>query len=236
MMQRIRRLAPIVLVALAAVAAPKSADAQWGGYGFGGYGGYGGYGAFGGAIGTTIYDQDLIKQQSYALSASRYDLQNAQTVNAYQSANLMQQQAYAVALENQKRYDALQEKYDLKAREAKAQAEVRRRQAVLASLNNVIDSTGQVLWPAVAPDGGDFAAVRQAAEDAIRYVYREYKAKSKAGVSAVVDASKKLHEYGEPALTSLRYRNQRKAATDLRNFLNQLDESISDMGAPPPKS
>jgi hypothetical protein len=249
------RKAQVLIVAgfLFAVAyvAPQRAHAQYGiGYGYGGYGyvpygysfggGYGGYGGygygyggpFGGAIGTTIYDQELIKEQTYALNTSRYNLQNARAEAAYSAANLMQQQAVTATLENQKRYDSLQQKYALEAKAEKAKANAERRALVVAHLNELIDSSGAILWPESAPTGGDYAASRQAVEDAVRYLYRAYKT-GKASVSAVVDASKRLHEYGEPALKALRIRNLRKQATDLRDFLNHLDEAIAAMGAPP---
>src|SRR5690348_777910 len=69
----------------------------YGGYGYGGYGGWGGYGggyygAFGG-MGMTYDEQQAVKQSAMALAASRYDLQNAQAVEAYSKANLYDQQA-----------------------------------------------------------------------------------------------------------------------------------------------
>src|SRR4051812_2962890 len=92
------RMAAICLLGLAVTASGR-VSAQYGyGYGFGGYGF--GYGS--GSVGMSVADEAIAKQQMLAESVSRYRLQTAQAVEAYQAANLMRQRAIATALENER--------------------------------------------------------------------------------------------------------------------------------------
>src|SRR4051812_33962445 len=62
-----------------------------------------GYGNGSGGVGMTVFGQQIAKEQMLAESVSRYELQTAQAVEAYQAANQMQQNAIATALENEQR-------------------------------------------------------------------------------------------------------------------------------------
>ena len=153
---RIGGVARFFTLALGAVLALAGrSDAQGYGYGYGGwgYGGYGGYGGFG-SMGMSLYDQAMVKEQSYMNNAARFNLQNAQAEQAYQAANLIQQRAVNTALENQRlSYQLAKEKYDVRSREAASY------QAAMAAnppvpIDQLIDGQGRVLWPDYAPSGG----------------------------------------------------------------------------------
>jgi hypothetical protein len=229
-----RLFGSILFAAVAAVATPARVGAQWGyGYGYGGWG-WGGYGGFG-AMGMSLYDQEMVKASYYMQSAAAYNVMNAQSAQSYASANLMQQQAINTALQNQQLSSQIaQDKYNL-YNQAKNQAmEQARASAPRIPLSALIGSDGAVNWPEVAPSGGNHGDRRQAAEAAIRTAYLSFRQSGQAGVTAVVAAKRALHEYGEPALTLLRARGDTRGRADLVQFLQALEAALDAMGNPPP--
>lgn len=206
-------------------------EAQYGyGYGYG-YGGYAGsYGGFGN-IGMSLYDQEIAKQQMYAESVSRYQLQTAQAAEAYQSASLMQQKAIATAMENERRAQALDEKNYRQAKDAQAEQLAERRTYVATHMDELFDPEGKVRWPEGAPVGGDLAARLQEANAAIQAANQEYRSKGQAGVQDVVEAKRALYAYGHPALDRLRSSGVlRSRYAPMLAFLQGLDAALDVLG------
>jgi hypothetical protein len=215
------------------------------GYGYtpyvatGGYGGYPGWGwgagwnyyyggPFGGA-GYSLYDIDMLKQQQYALNASRYNVETAQAAQAYQAANYYQQQAVATALNNYKEQAALREKFNT-ANAAPALAPKPTPGHPTVPLESLYDRRGQVIWPAVATRNDN----RDAADSAMQVVVQEYRKRGRASVASVLDARDKLYAYGRPALSHVR-RQRPTAGEPFKDFLNNLDVSLDLMADPPAK-
>lgn len=213
------------------LAVTGQSEAQWGGgYGYGGWG-WGGYGGFG-SMGMSLYDQAMVKEQYYMNNAARYNLQNARTAQAYQSANLMQQQAVRTELENQRlAYQTAKERYDIRSREA-ASYQAARAAALRVPLDQLFDQQGNVLWPDYAPSGGAHGERRAQADAAIRAAYLEARS-SRASIGDVVEADRLLHAYGQPALDLLRTRGDNRTRAELVNFLNTLEVAVNDLGASP---
>ncbi len=183
----------------------------------------------------SLYDQGMVKEQYYMNNAARFNLQNAQAEQSYQAANLIQQRAINTALENQRlSYQLAKEKYDVRSREATSY------QAAMAAnppvpIDHLIDEQGRVLWPDYAPSGGAQGERRAQADAAIRAVYLEARS-SQAGVRDIVEANRRLHEYGKPALTLLRSRGDTRARSQLVDFLNALEITLNNLGAGQPAS
>jgi hypothetical protein len=231
---RLPRLAALAVLATAAtLAGAGRAEAQWG-YGYGGYGGYGGWGWGGGGMfgnmGMSLYDQSMVKEQYYMLNASRFNLQNAAAEQSYQSANLMQQQAINTALENQRLgYQLAKETYDVETKAASL-AQAARDAAPKVPIENLVNASGQVLWPDYAPSGGVQGERRDKADVAIRNVYESARTNGQAPVNQVVEANRRLHEYGEPALNLLNTRGDKRARAGMVDFLNALESAVQGMG------
>jgi hypothetical protein len=184
-------------------------------------------------VGMTAFGQDVAKRAMLAESVSRYRLETAQAVEAYQAANQMQQNAIATALENEQRAQALQEKYAVKAQAAQEQQAAALRTYAIDHLDEVIDPQGKVRWPDAAPIGGDLAARRQEADAAIRAAYRQYRAQGQASVASVVEAKRTLHAYGQPALARLRASSTlRDRVSTVLPFLQVLDAALDALGEP----
>lgn len=223
---RIKSVARILGLGLGIVLAIAGrSDAQGYGYGYGGWGYGGGFGF----MGMSLYDQQMIKQEYFMNSVARFNLENARTAQAYQSANLMQQEAIRANIENQRlAYQTAKERYDLRSREA---ADYQASKAALyrVPLDRLFDAQGNVLWPDFAPSGGIHGERQQAADEAIRAVYLEARS-NQANVSSVVTANHLLHAYGQPALDLLRTRGDTRARAELVNFLNSVEVAVTDMG------
>jgi hypothetical protein len=218
------RMAAICVLGMVVTASGR-VGAQWGwDYGYG-------YGS--GSVGMTAFGQEVAKRAMLAESVSRYRLETAQAVEAYQAANQMQQNAIATALENEQRSQALQEKYAVKAQAAQEQQAAALRTYAIDHLNEVIDPQGKVRWPDAAPVGGDLAARRQEADAAIRAAYRQYRAQGQASVASVVEAKRTLHAYGQPALARLRASSTlRDRVSTVLPFLQVLDAALDALGEP----
>jgi hypothetical protein len=186
-------------------------------------------------MGMTLADQELMKQQMYMESAGRYNLMNAASVQNYASANLMQQQAMNTALENEQlSMQIAQDKYNLYNKAKNASLAQAAATAPRVQLSELIDGQGRVRWPAQAPSGGAHAERRAAADQAIQTVYVDFARDGRAGVSDVVTAKHRLQDYGNPALSLLRSRNDARGRAGLVTFLNSLDAALDAMGNPPP--
>ncbi len=215
-----------------------------GGGGYGGYGGgYGGYGfgyGFGGGFGgpgMSLYDQEMYKQEKYALASSRYNLQNAQAVTAYSQANLYQQQALTASLNNQKQMNAINEKYDPKNTLPKYSA-LPTAGTPSVPLSRLISPDNTIMWPREAPGTPE----RALADEKVAQVAQEFKKDGQATTRSVIDARDALYAYGQPALAAVR-RNHPSQGVEFKHFLNNLDLSLDVMAhkapapttpAPPP--
>jgi hypothetical protein len=232
----LKGIAGAVLVAGALLAPARPAAAQWGGFGFGGYGGWGwgGYGGIG-SMGMSLYDQNMIKEQTFMENSARYNMMNAQAVQSFASANLMQQQAANTMLQNQMMAQQIaQDKFNLYSK-AKNQAMAQARAAAPEiPLGDLIDSSGRVRWPEAAPSMGAHAERRAAADEAIQTVYTDFRQNGRANLAAVVEGKRRLHAYGEPAIRLLAARNDNRARSNLIAFLNALEAALDAMGAGPP--
>ena len=226
-----QRLAlPVALLVCLMVLSARPAAAQWGGgWGFGG-----GYGYGMGSMGMTLQDQEMMKMMMYQEGAARYNVMNAQTMQNYASANLMQQQAVNTALQNQMMAQQLaQDKYNLYSQAKNEAAAAARAAAPTIPLNALIDSGGQVRWPSVAPDGGIHAERRDAATGAIKTAYIEFTQAGRASTSPTMEAKRLLYAYGQPALDLLRVRKDTRGHAQLLEFLRALDAALDAMAAPP---
>lgn len=223
---RIKSVARILGLGLGIVLAIAGrSDAQGYGYGYGGWGYGGGFGF----MGMSLYDQQMIKQQYFMQSVARFNMENARTAQAYQSANLMQQEAIRANIENQRlAYQTAKERYDLRSRQA-ADYQASKAAMYRVPLDQLFDPQGDVLWPDFAPSGGIHGERQQAANEAIRAVYLEARS-NQANVSSVVTANHLLHAYGQPALDLLRTRGDTRARAELVDFLNRLEVAVNDMG------
>src|SRR5262249_39774021 len=184
-----------VLAAAAVLLVSGRADAQWGMGGWGGGWGWGG-GPFGSGIGMSLYDQQMVKDSYYSSMAAQYNMMNAQAAQAYQSANLMQQQAVQTALQNQQLSRGIADKYVLSKQEAWAN----RKTAAIDHLNQLFDPRGNLLWPNVTPYDADLVPKRQEVDDAFRTIFQQTRGGSSPSVQSLVAAKQKLYAFGKPAL------------------------------------
>ncbi|MEO6810634.1 MAG: hypothetical protein ABI353_16075 [Isosphaeraceae bacterium] len=215
----------IAIVGLGLMA--DQAEAQWGG----GYGGYGGYGGMN--MGMSLYEQNLVKDQMAALNASRFNLQNAQTVKSYEAANLLRHQAVNTELSNMKLQMDLQERYNASPK-AKQYAALSRLQGFQQiPFDQMVSESGKVNWPNVVPPSLELNSRREAAEQAIEIAVQEARQTGQASVQSVNQARELLIAYGRPTLSRL---HTRTATNRLKGFLVNLDAALEDMATPPPSS
>jgi hypothetical protein len=197
-----------------------------GAYFGGGWSGWGGWGynsgPFGGA-GYSLADIEMLKQQQASLNASKYNLENAQAVQAYQSANYYQQQAVNTYLSNMKMSQEMQQKYN-----AETAARVAASRKPPRPFEQLVAADGNVLWPEYAPANQNRAAV----DEAIRNAETERRQNGQATVQTVNQARKKLIAYGQPALSRVR-RERPGFGNSFRDFLNELDVSLDTLAQPP---
>jgi hypothetical protein len=199
-------------------------------YAIGGYGGFA-YGPWSN-MGMTLYDQQMIKSQTYMLNANRYNMMSAGINMMNQRANLMQQEALGVAMRNQRTANQMmQERYDLYTRQKKAQADALR-EIVGVPIEDLVNSQGQVKWPDYAPSGGAHEARRASADEAIARAYAQYQEKGQADVPLVVEAKRALHAYGEPALKLFGARSNPRPRAEMVQFLNTLELAIDGLAEP----
>lgn len=215
----------LVIAALGLGLLADRAEAQWGWGGGWGYGGYGGTN-----MGMSLYEQNLFKAQAAALNASRFDLKNAQTVRAYEAANLLRQQAASAELSNMQRQMELQERYNAspKAKQYAALARLQGFQQI--PFNQMVTESGKVNWPNVVPPSLELNDKREAAEKAIETAVLEARQNGSASIQSVNQARELLIAYGRPTLSRLQTRT---ATNRLKGFLLNLDAALEDLAAPP---
>jgi hypothetical protein len=87
------------------------------------------------------------------------------------------------------------------------------------------DDTGKVVWPHTIPDDPAIAGLRKSAEEAVRTVYRDWKANGHASVRPVIDAKNKLTAYERKVLPEVKRQNATEAAA-LENYFVHLDKAL----------
>lgn len=196
------------------------------GWGFGYVNPYAGSGYGLSAYGESPYSLAMARAQQSALLASRFNLMNAQTAQAYQAANLYRQQALGIAAEMYRQNKLYQPYYGV----ATGRPGVARRRGTVAVIprDRLIDASGKVLWPASTPSGAKLNAARQEADDAIAKVFQEQKENGRASVRSVVAAREKLAAFAGTALERLRADSPADAA-GLEVFLYSLDRALVAM-------
>jgi hypothetical protein len=159
---------------------------------------------------------------------------NAQTMQSYASANLMQQQATQTALQNQMMAQQIaQDKYNLYSQAKNEAMAAARASAPTIPLNSLIDSGGQVRWPSVAPSGGVHAERRDAVDRAVKTDYIEFTQAGRSSTAPTMEAKRLLYAYGQPALDLLRVRKDTRAHAQMLEFLRALDAALDAMATPP---
>ncbi len=245
----LRRLATLatITLGLALAGGPRAQAQGWGyGYGFGGYGGgFGGYGGggwgggwgeFGGGMpgGMTVYDAALLRDQTFMMNNARYNAMNAFSTQAFQSANLMEQQAYNTALQNQRlSMELAQEKYNVANQNRKSYELARDTNDPPAPIGQFVSANGEVLWPESAPSGGAHGTRRQAVDAAVSKAAGAFRSSGQVSVYDLVNARKALRAYGQPALDLLGNRRDIKGRAQLLAFLNGFDRSLDHLSTPP---
>lgn len=196
------------------------------GWGFGYVNPYFGSGYGLGSYGESPYSLALARAQESALLASRYNLTNAQTVLAYQAANLYRQQAVGVAAQIYRENKLYRPYYGV----ATGRARIARRHGAVAVIprERLFDAEGHVQWPASTPSGAQLDTARQEADSAIQKVFEEQKQNGRASVRSVVAAREKLAAFGGSALEQLRTSSPADAA-GLEVFLYSLDRALTAM-------
>ena len=192
----------------------------YGGFGYSGYGGYGGYGygnAYGGGYGygITPYTAAIAEREQIQQSNARYNLLNAESVEAYQGANLMRAEAY----------DALTD------------AQVQRRKAMsngsdgsdAIPIQELFSREGDVLWPLGAPTDGDLGAKKDAASEAVKKVVTEFLADREAPTREVINARQALSDYAVPAAKYFEKTEDKQDEKDWEKWVTTLDQGLRTM-------
>jgi hypothetical protein len=210
----------------------------YGGYGYpfnyGGFGYYGnpGWGYGFGGIGMTAADQWMMKYQTYALNASRYNLMNAETATAYQAANLMHQRAVQTLMQNYlgDKYSGSSPRYGVGVgRPTTGGPGGANDQPKVLPASELYAKDGQVLWPLGAPEDGPLKAKKEAAGQAIQKAVSDYiEAKAAPPVREVVAARTALADYANPAAREIK--DQRPDDyKDFVNYIENLDASLRSL-------
>jgi hypothetical protein len=223
---RLARNAAIVIWLLAGGPAflCNQAEAQWANP----YLEYGG--AAMGGIGMSPWDQQMYKDQFYALNASRYNVANAEAVRAYEAANLANQQAQATAISNAERVAALQEKFESSPKFKAYQAANRYQGVDPMPLDQLLSSDGTILWPEVVLQTQDVSGRRAAADKAVKTLFTEARSTGTPSIRSINQARDRLVAFGRPALSRSM---PRSAHVKLRQFLVNLDIVLEDMAKLP---
>jgi hypothetical protein len=145
-----------------------------------------------------------------------------------QAANLYNQQSMAQAIENQRQMQAMQPRSDVRNQAPRTGSSSARENRESLPRNQVVSPDGKVLWPGRAPNEGELARSRSAAEAAIRVAVKEFEASGKASVQSVVAAKELLYAYGKPAIQKLATEND-AAAKNLFRFLASLEQFLNTL-------
>ncbi len=90
--------------------------------------------------------------------------------------------------------------------------------------NRLFAKDGEILWPLGAPTDGDLASKKQAADQAITKVVREYAQGGNAPVRDVVAARRALSNYAVPAADKLK--DNQDDYDDWVNWVSSLDRGL----------
>ena len=244
-------------MAATATAASASTPSAYGyGYGTGAigtgftpnYGGFNYYGTYGGIglnIGMSPYDQEAIKEYEYAQMASQYNLQNARAAQAWQSANLTQQQAISAALTNRERvYGAAgyEPRYNIATattrpypRQLAARGRARGRGTPdLLPREKVLDADGRIQWPADLPRDPDLGSMRQGVDTAFHDVVDDFRKRHRASVRDTVGARDKLYAFGNLVERKLQDDEREAEIPEFQVFLASLDRALVSMASAAP--
>jgi len=237
----------------------------YGGNGFGGYGGYSGiatgftpnyggnnylgtYGGLGLTIGMSPYDQEAVKENEYALMASQRNLQNARAMQAYQSANLMQQKAMAAAMANREQMTGNGAGYEPRYNVATASTRPYPRQLAARGRNRargtpdllprekVLDTDGRILWPTSLPRDPDLGSMRQGVDTAFHDVVDDFRKRNRGSVRETVNARDKLYAFGNLAEQKLQEEKRDADIPEFQVFLASLDRALVSMANAAPKA
>jgi hypothetical protein len=179
-------------------------------------------------VGVSPWNPIVQAQLNLGMQTARYDAYNAWSAQMNQAANLFNQQAIAQAIENQRRAQMLEPRYDVRERTPRMPRADRQAAPATLPSNLVLSPDGKVLWPGLAPAGGELAKKRAAAEAAILVAVKEFKAGGKASVQSVAEAKELLYDYGLPALRGLSAKN-RPAAESLLRFFSSLEQTLNTL-------
>jgi len=165
--------------------------------------------------GYTLYDPAQQQQ-----SQERYQVQSAQTAEAYREQMMMRQKAMARATEQQNQSRAMRQGFDPKTGAP-------RKSGKAAKETPVFDESGKPVLP-------DYAAKNQRrtdAETAIAAVQAEAKSNGSASVATIVKAKEALRAYGVPAIKSVP-KGSRILSERLREQLIRIDQSLDAFAEP----
>jgi hypothetical protein len=180
-------------------------------------------------VGISPYDPIMQAQLNIGTRTAMYDMYNAWSAEAYQAANLYNQQAIAQSLANGRQMQAMQPRYDVRKRTPRStQAADRVEPQSALPRSELLAADGKVIWPANAPKEGELGKARSAAEAAIAVALKEYKANGKATVQSVVEAKELLYDYGRPVLEKAAARSRTNAQKLLR-FFASLEQTIDSL-------
>jgi hypothetical protein len=215
----------------------------WAGYGWGypawgsGYGAYGGWGwgGLGYGVGVSPADYVAYKYQNTALNDARFNLANAQVAEAYQAANLYNQQALATLLHNYRMTAPYEPRYEASgAKKSYDPAAAYQPNIRYLTRDRLIRGDGVILWPPITPTGPTFDSEKQDAERSIRGAVQEYRRAGRVSVKALNEARAKLEAFGRDALSKLKA-DDAKDVPGFEVFVRSLDRALVSM-ADLPKS
>jgi hypothetical protein len=190
------------------------------GPGYGGFG-LGPYGVVNANNPASSFPDPIEQQQRIALANSRYDLQTAQTTKAYAEANLLQQQAMAVARQNADAAPPVRERFSTRTGASRARGRAATATPTVP-LDQLMTPEGQVQWPPSAPGG----EARDRVDAAVAEIAQEFQKDGSASAQAVNEARDALYAYGLPALADVR-KNRPAAGPEFKAFLNNMDAASS---------
>ncbi len=179
-------------------------------------------------VGVSPWNPIVQAQLNLGMQTARYNAYNAWTANMYQAANLYNQQAIAQAIDNQRRAQTLEPRYDVRDRTPRMAQPDRPAAHPSLPMNEVISPDGKVLWPGRAPAEGDLAKKQAAAEAAILIAVKEFKADGRASVQSVAEAKELLYTYGHPAILEVGAK-KRPAAEALLRFFSSLEQVLNSL-------
>ena len=99
-------------------------------------------------------------------------------------------------------------------------------------LASFFNAARQLVWPADAPNDGDFAVKRSTSDAKTLEVFSEVQTQGYALVATATDARTKLIDYGKPALTFLRNHSTSGIADAFHTYLLSLYDSIGESPNP----